>query len=181
VVVLRDVTAQHRLASQLSYEASHDALTSVYNRRKFEKVLEDAINAAHRHEGTHALAFLDLDRFKFINDSCGHAIGDRVLFDLANLLQTQLRVRDVLARIGGDEFAVLLHDCTLDNARRVLEKVRAAVDGYRIAFNGREYGVGVSIGVTVIDGSETDSGAILARADAACYAAKSRGRNAVAG
>jgi diguanylate cyclase (GGDEF)-like protein/PAS domain S-box-containing protein len=181
VVVLRDVTAQHRLSSQLSYEASHDPLTSMFNRRRFDKVLEDAIESTHRGDGPHALAFLDLDRFKQINDNCGHAVGDRVLLDLANVLQAQLRGRDVLARIGGDEFAVLLHDCTLDNARRVLEKLRRAVDAYRVFYAGREYQVGVSIGIAAIDGSESDGGVIFAQADAACYAAKSGGRNAIAG
>ena len=181
VLVLRDVTAQQRLSTQLSYEASHDSLTNTFNRRKFDQLLEDAIDSARRDDGPHALAFLDLDRFKSINDRCGHTVGDRVLLDLANLLQGQLRGRDVLARIGGDEFAVLLHDCTPANARRVLEKLRRAVDNYRVSFGGHEYSVGVSIGITPIDGSERDAGALFARADAACYAAKSSGRNAVAG
>jgi diguanylate cyclase (GGDEF)-like protein len=181
VVVLRDVTAQHRLSSQLSYEASHDPLTSMFNRRRFEKVLEDAIDSTRRNDGPHALAFLDLDRFKLINDNCGHAVGDRVLLDLANVLQAQLRGRDVLARIGGDEFAVLLHDCSLENARHVLEKLRRSVESYRVSYAGSEYSVGVSIGVVAIDGSESDGSVIFARADAACYVAKARGRNAIAG
>ena len=181
VVVLRDVSAQHRLATQLTYEASHDPLTSMYNRRKFDELLVDAIEAAQRGEGPHALAFLDLDRFKIINDMCGHAVGDRVLLDLAHLSQQQLRGRDVLARIGGDEFAVLLHECSLENARRVLEKLRQAVESYRYNHHDCDYGVGVSIGIATIDGSETDAAAIFRRADAACYAAKSGGRNAIAG
>ena len=180
VVVLRDVTAQHRLATQLSYEASHDPLTSMYNRRKFDELLEDAIEAAQRGEGSHALAFLDLDRFKYINDTCGHAAGDRVLLDLAHLLQQQLRGRDVLARIGGDEFAVLLHECTLEQARQVVEKLRLAVQAYRLIFGGVSYGVGVSIGIATIDGTDNDAAAIFRRADEACYAAKHLGRDALA-
>lgn len=181
VIVLRDVTVQHRLATQLSYEASHDPLTSMYNRRKFDEILGDAIEAAQCGDGPHALAFLDLDRFKFINDTCGHAAGDQVLLDLAHRLQQQLRGRDVLARIGGDEFAVLLHECTLDNAARVIEKLQRAVDSYGLMYHGSEYGVGVSIGLAPIDGSEGDPAVIVARADAACYAAKHRGRDAIAG
>ncbi len=180
VVVLRDVTDQQRLSTRLSYEASHDPLTGIYNRRKFDHVLLEAIGSAQRRAGPHALALLDLDRFKRINDDCGHAAGDRVLTDVARLLQTQLRERDVVARMGGDEFAVLLHDCSLDNARRVFANLQSAVEGYRITFAGREYGVGVSLGMAVIDGSEKEAGAIVAHADAACYAAKARGRDALA-
>lgn len=181
VVVLRDVTAQHRLATQLTYEASHDPLTNIYNRRKFDELLEDAIDSARGGAGPYALAFLDLDRFKEINDRCGHAVGDRLLLDLAHVLQHQLRGRDVLARIGGDEFAVLLHDCSLENARRVLEKLRRAVESHRVRHLGREYSVGVSIGVTAIDNVDLEPAAIFDRADRACYEAKSRGRNAIAG
>ncbi len=172
VMVLRDVTAQHRLATQLSYEASHDPLTGMYNRRKFDELLEDAIDGVVRGEGPHALAFLDLDRFKRINDTCGHAVGDRVLLDLAHLLQQQLRGRDVLARIGGDEFAILLHGCSLDNAHRVLDVLRQAVESYRLRYHNVEYEVGVSIGVTAIDAPPADAATLCSRADAACYAAK---------
>ncbi len=181
VVVLRDVTVQHRISAQLSYEASHDPLTAVFNRRKFDAVLDETIEAARRDGVAHALAFLDLDRFKLINDRCGHAVGDRVLAGLAQLLAQQLRERDTLARIGGDEFALLLYDCSLENARRVAEKIRQSVEAYRIVDRDIAYGVGVSIGIAAIDGSEIDARAILARADAACYAAKARGRNAIAG
>lgn len=181
VVVLRDVTAQHRLAMQLSYEASHDALTGLFNRRKFEEVLNEAVTSAQASSSHHSLAFLDLDHFKIINDRCGHAVGDRVLADIAQVLQHELRGRDVLARLGGDEFAVLLQHCSIANARRVLEKLRAAVAAYTIVEGGMSFAVGVSIGVASIEGVHANASAALAAADAACYAAKAAGRNVIVG
>jgi len=116
VVVLRDITDQQERAKQLSFDATHDALTGLFNRRKFEEVLTEAVSFARRGGDVHTLAFLDLDHFKIINDKCGHAVGDVVLADIARVLQHSLRERDILARLGGDEFAVLLHACTIDNA-----------------------------------------------------------------
>jgi diguanylate cyclase (GGDEF)-like protein/PAS domain S-box-containing protein len=181
VVVLRDVTAQQKLATQLSFEASHDPLTGLVNRRKFEDVLAEAVTFARRGDDVHTLAFLDLDRFKAINDHCGHAVGDRVLADIARVLQRSLRERDILARLGGDEFAILLHGCSLVNARRVLEKLQNAVDTYEITHKGERFSVGVSIGLAAIDRTSKDPGASLAEADAACYAAKAAGRNLIVG
>jgi diguanylate cyclase (GGDEF)-like protein/PAS domain S-box-containing protein len=180
VVVLRDITAAQRLSTRLSYEASHDPLTGTYNRRKFDAVLDDAIGSALHGNGPHALALLDLDRFKRINDNCGHAVGDRVLVDVAQLLQAQLRERDVVARLGGDEFAIVLHDCSRENARRVFDGLRLAVEAYRVEHAGDEYGLGVSIGVAMIDGTDDDAGHLVALADAACYAAKPAGGKAAA-
>ena len=128
------------------------------------------------------LAFLDLDRFKVINDRCGHAAGDRVLADIANVLARKLRERDILARVGGDEFAVILYDCPLATARRVMNKLRDAVDTYIYeAPGGEQFRIGISIGLAAIDLSAGSPSAVLAVADAACYAAKAAGRNIVVG
>jgi diguanylate cyclase (GGDEF)-like protein/PAS domain S-box-containing protein len=181
VVVLRDVTEAHRLASQLSFEASHDALTGLINRRRFEEALEDTVVEARRGRVETTLAFLDLDRFKVINDRCGHAAGDQVLAEVANVLASKLRERDLLARVGGDEFAVILYDCPLATARAVMNKLRDAVDTYTYEAEGKTYRVGVSIGLASIDLSATSPSAVLAMADAACYAAKAAGRNIVVG
>jgi diguanylate cyclase (GGDEF)-like protein len=181
VIVLRDVTAQQRLATQLTYEASHDALTGLFNRRKFEDILERAVATARSDGAYHTLAYLDLDRFKIVNDRCGHAVGDKVLTDIAHILHDRLRGRDVIARLGGDEFAVLLHDCTLANARKVLEKLRIGVDEYALVHNGETFTVGVSIGLAPIEGPNADGDAALSAADAACYAAKAAGRNVIVG
>jgi diguanylate cyclase (GGDEF)-like protein/PAS domain S-box-containing protein len=181
VVVLRDITEEHRLASQLSFEASHDALTGLINRRRFEEALSDIVTEARRGRIVTTLAFLDLDRFKLINDHCGHAGGDRVLADIAQILAKNLRERDVLARVGGDEFAVILNDCAIGVARRVLEKLRRAVDAYIYEHDGETFSVGVSIGLAPIDAGTTTAADVLAVADAACYAAKAAGRNVIVG
>jgi diguanylate cyclase (GGDEF)-like protein/PAS domain S-box-containing protein len=181
VVVLRDVTEAHRLASQLSFEAAHDALTGLINRRRFEEALEDTVMEARRGRIETTLAFLDLDRFKIINDRCGHAAGDHVLADIANVLASKLRERDLLARVGGDEFAVILYDCPLATARAVMSKLRDAVDAYVYEADGETFRIGVSIGLASINLSTTSPSAVLAMADAACYAAKANGRNIVVG
>ena len=181
VVVLRDVTAEHRLALKLSFEASHDPLTGLPNRRAFLERLETAVATARELGGHHAVAFLDLDRFKVVNDRFGHAAGDRLLREIARVMGRVVRGGDVLARIGGDEFALLLSDCRIDDARRVAEKMRRAVDAYRIEDRGEVLGVGVSIGLAPIDGETINAAHALGEADAACYQAKASGRNVVAG
>lgn len=181
VVVLRDITTQHRLATQLSHEVAHDPLTGLLNRRRFEEALEDLVTKAHNSAVSTVLAALDLDRFKVINDRCGHAAGDRVLVEVAGILAERLREHDLLARVGGDEFAILLHDCSLESARRVLEDLRRAVDAYRFVHAGEAFTIGVSIGLSAIDERTTDGASALAAADRACYAAKAAGRNVIIG
>jgi diguanylate cyclase (GGDEF)-like protein/PAS domain S-box-containing protein len=181
VVVLRDVTAENRLAMRLTFEASHDPLTGLPNRRAFIERLEDAVRGARDRREHHVIGFLDLDRFKHVNDRLGHAAGDRLLREVGQVMGRVVRGGDVLARIGGDEFALLLTNCTLDDARRVAGKVRAAVDGYRIASNGIVLDVGVSIGLAPIDPDTANAAEALDEADAACYQAKAAGRNAIAG
>lgn len=181
VVVLRDVTAENRVAMRLSFEASHDPLTGLHNRRAFGERLEEAVLGARERGEHHAVGFLDLDRFKIVNDRFGHAAGDRLLREIGRVMARVVRGGDVLARIGGDEFALLLANCRLDDARRVAEKMRAAVDAYRIEHEGEVLDVGISIGLAPIE-ADTPSGArALDEADAACYQAKAAGRNAIAG
>lgn len=181
VIVLRDVTAEHRLALRLSFEANHDPLTGLPNRRAFVERLEEAIHTARDHGTNHAVAFLDLDRFKVLNDRFGHAVGDRLLREVSRAMGRCVRGADVIGRIGGDEFGMLLCDCSLENARRIADKVRRVVDDYRIEHQGEVLGVGVSIGLARIDGTTVSAEQALSEADAACYQAKAAGRNAVAG
>jgi ammonium transporter, Amt family len=181
VIVLRDVTAEHRLALRLSFEANHDPLTGLPNRRAFVERLEEAVRSAHEHETAHAVAFLDLDRFKVLNDRFGHAVGDRCLREVARAMGRVVRSADVIGRIGGDEFGMLLSDCSLENARRIADKMRQVVDDYRIEHQGEVLGVGVSVGLAPIDRSTVSAEQALSEADAACYQAKAAGRNAVAG
>ncbi|HTJ27442.1 MAG TPA: diguanylate cyclase [Candidatus Limnocylindria bacterium] len=181
VVVLRDVTAEHRLALRLSFEANHDPLTGLPNRRAFVERLEEAVRSAHERETQHAVAFLDLDRFKPLNDRFGHALGDRLLREIARVMGRVVRGADVIGRIGGDEFALLLSECSLDNARVIADKMRQVVERYRIEHQGESLGVGVSIGLAAIDATTLSAEQALSEADAACYQAKAAGRNAVAG
>jgi diguanylate cyclase (GGDEF)-like protein/PAS domain S-box-containing protein len=181
VVVLRDVTAENSLAKRLSFEASHDPLTGLQNRRAFFELLEEAVRGARERGEQHAVAFLDLDRFKVVNDQFGHAAGDRLLREVGPVMGRIVRGVDVLARIGGDEFGLLLTNCRIDDARNVADKVRAAVEEYRIEHDGERLGIGVCIGLAPIDSRTTSAAAVIAAADAACYKAKAAGRNAIVG
>jgi diguanylate cyclase (GGDEF)-like protein/PAS domain S-box-containing protein len=179
VIVFRDVTEQRALTQRLAYEATHDGLTGLVNRPEFERRLERAIADARRGRAEHAVAFLDLDHFKIINDNCGHAAGDQMLHHIGRQLFEHVRARDTLARLGGDEFAVLLEHCPFDQARRIAEELRAAVTDHRFACEGREYDIGVSIGLVPLSESTESPAAVLRDADAACYSAKRQGRNRV--
>ncbi|HTW85492.1 MAG TPA: diguanylate cyclase [Candidatus Sulfotelmatobacter sp.] len=181
VIVLRDITAEKGRAMQLSFEASHDALTGLENRRAFLEQLDDALRAARAHGQHHVVGFLDLDHFKVVNDRFGHATGDRLLREIGHVMGRVVRGGDVLARIGGDEFALLLSNCRMSDARRVAEKIREAVDAYRIEYAGQQLGVGVSVGLAPLDADSVDAEQALGEADAACYQAKAAGRNAIVG
>jgi len=179
VIVLRDVTAQARLTRRLAYEASHDSLTRLPNRRHFEEMVGVALESARARGTSHTVAFIDLDHFKRVNDTLGHQGGDRLLRELAYRMSRNVRGNDVLARIGGDEFALLLHECSTDNAIRVAEKIRESVVLTAREIAGPDSPVGASVGLAQLDGSAQDAATVLNAADRACYAAKSAGRNAV--
>ena len=150
VLVFKDVTEERRLSTELSYQASHDALTDLINRREFEMRVTSALRSAHNEERQHAIAFLDLDEFKVVNDTCGHASGDKLLQDISELLKKELRASDVLARLGGDEFALLLDTCPLDRAKDICERMRDSVQSYRLVHQGESFSISVSIGLTSI-------------------------------
>ncbi|MDB5039453.1 MAG: hypothetical protein JWN27_179 [Candidatus Eremiobacteraeota bacterium] len=181
VVVLRDVTAEARLAMRLTFEAAHDQLTGLQNRRAFLERLDEAVRGIRERGEHHAIAYLDLDRFKLVNDKFGHAIGDALLAAVSRVMGRSVRGGDVLARIGGDEFACLLTNCRLDDARRVAEKIRAAVEAFRMQHAGESLQIGVSIGLAPLEASVVRPEDALAAADAACYQAKAAGRNGVFG
>ena len=179
VIVFHDVTKERRLKRALSYQASHDALTGLINRREFDNRLHAAVLSAQRGEGAYALLYIDLDQFKVVNDTCGHQAGDRLLRDVTGLLQGRVRASDTIARLGGDEFGVLLEGCTPEQAARIADGVRQAIKEYRFIWGATTLSVGASVGVVQI-GSETESvAAIMSAADIACYAAKDEGRNRV--
>ncbi|MFI4886899.1 MAG: diguanylate cyclase, partial [Steroidobacterales bacterium] len=179
VIVFHDVTKERRLKRALSYQASHDALTGLINRREFDNRLHAAVLSAQRGEGTYALLYIDLDQFKVVNDTCGHQAGDRLLRDVTGLLQARVRASDTIARLGGDEFGVLLEGCTVDQSTRIAEGVRQAIRDYRFVWGATTLSVGASVGVVQIT-AETESVAnVMSAADIACYAAKDEGRNRV--
>lgn len=169
----------HDATLRLRYQASHDTLTGLVNRREFESRLERALLGARQHGHVHTLCYLDLDQFKVVNDSCGHVAGDELLRQLSALLQSRVRERDTLARLGGDEFGVLLENCDLASAQPLAELLRQTVKDYRFSWHDRAFGVGVSIGMVEINRDSGDLSTLLSAADAACYAAKDRGRNRV--
>ncbi|MCR5864085.1 diguanylate cyclase domain-containing protein [Aquincola sp. J276] len=173
----RDVTERRQRDDALSFEASHDKLTGLHNRAAFEAELSQACTTPH--VGVAAL-FIDLDRFKQVNDTGGHAAGDRMLQHVAELLLRSVRRDDLVARLGGDEFAVLLRNCTSESAVRVADKMRLAIERHVMPWDCHRFTIGASIGVVRTDDGQATVEAVLSSADAACYAAKRAGRNRIA-
>lgn len=179
VLVLRDVTAARHIEQQLSWQASHDALTGLVNRRFFENCLQKAVMTAKTSGQQHALCYLDLDQFKLVNDTCGHIAGDELLRQVTALFQSQVRTSDTLARLGGDEFGLLLFHCPLDAAERVASKLREQIQEFRYVWQNKTFSIGVSIGLVAIDANTQSVTSVMSAADSACYAAKNKGRNRV--
>jgi diguanylate cyclase (GGDEF)-like protein len=164
---------------QLAYQATHDPLTGLINRREFEMRVERAIAHARAQAATHALLYLDLDQFKIVNDTCGHAAGDELLQQLAQILLSTVRHRDTLSRLGGDEFGMLLENCPLDKAVEIANNLLKSIEGYQFTWSESTFTLGISIGIVPIDRSTTDIASAMSAADSACYIAKESGRNQV--
>jgi len=179
VVVFHDVTRERRLKRALSWQASHDALTGLINRREFDNRLHAALLSAQRGEGSYALLYIDLDQFKLVNDTCGHPAGDRLLRDVTGLLQIRVRSSDTIARLGGDEFGILLEGCTLEQATRIAEGVRQAIRDFRFVWGASTLSVGASIGIVPMSADTQNVANVMSAADIACYAAKDAGRNRI--
>lgn len=175
---IADTTIERSQRDRLAWDASHDRLTGLSNRAAFEMLLDKAVAGAA--QAPFCALFIDLDRFKQVNDTGGHAAGDALLRDIAKELATRVRKSDTVARLGGDEFAVLLPQCPLAQASRLAEELRSAVEGYRLEWNDMRFGVGASIGVVYADGHQKSPADVMRAADAACYDAKRGGRNQVA-
>ena len=180
VVVFHDVSKERRLYRALHYQASHDALTGLMNRREFENRLTAAVENARQDSGArHALLYLDLDQFKLVNDTCGHPAGDQLLKQITGVLQSRVRGGDKLARLGGDEFGILLQGCALDQAMRIGEGLRQAIRDFRFIWQDGALELGVSIGIVEITGATPTVASVMSAADVACYSAKDLGRNRV--
>jgi diguanylate cyclase (GGDEF)-like protein/PAS domain S-box-containing protein len=179
VVVFHDVSEIRGLTRQMSYQATHDALTGLINRREFERRLQEALDSAHAEEGVHIVFYMDLDRFKAVNDSCGHLAGDNMLREVAALIKDQVRDSDFVGRLGGDEFGTLLIGCPLDKARQIATDICNAVADYRFVWQDKIFNIGISIGLVEITHASAALQDIMSAADSACYVAKQRGRGQV--
>lgn len=181
VLILRDVTSARQKEQEIAHRAMHDALTGLCNRDEFDRQLQWALEAAAE-EGTSqadCVLFLDLDHFKVVNDTCGHAAGDQLLKDMAELLRKSVRAKDVVARLGGDEFAILLRSCPLPAAERLARNICQQLDVFRFEVRGKRLQVGASIGLAALGEDLNEPQALMRAVDECCYAAKSAGRNRV--
>lgn len=174
VVLLHDVTELRGIARQMSYQASHDALTGLVNRHEFERRLNDALETARSGRQTHVLCYLDLDRFKAVNDTSGHMAGDAMLREVAALVKDAVRDSDTVARIGGDEFALLLTGCPLEKAIQISQDVASVIREFRFVWKDKIFQIGVSIGLVEIGRESAGADEVMAAADSACYVAKSQ-------
>lgn len=179
VLVLHDMTREQELIERLSWQASHDALTGVANRREFERRLEQALASAAPDDDCAALMYLDLDQFKIVNDTSGHAAGDQLLRQISSRISENLRPGDLLARLGGDEFGVLLARTRPDDAAAVAERLRRAVHELHFVWTGRHFTISASIGLVHLGQQGITLEETLRAADIACYMAKEKGRNRV--
>ncbi len=175
IALFRDVTERRAHERRIEYMASHDPLTGLANRREFERLAELMLD--ERRGRGHAMLYIDLDQFKVVNDTCGHAAGDELLRQLTSRLRRCIRDTDTLARLGGDEFGVLLTDCSLAQAEQIAAKLVAMVNEWRFKWNDQHFTIGTSIGLVPLDAGTTSLATLMSAADAACYAAKEAGRN----
>jgi diguanylate cyclase (GGDEF)-like protein/PAS domain S-box-containing protein len=176
VAIFHDVTEVRGLAREMSYQASHDALTGLVNRSEFERRLEKSLETVRAEGAGFVVSYLDLDRFKIVNDTCGHIAGDNLLREVAALLKEQVRDSDTVARVGGDEFAMLLGGCPLDKARQIADNICQAVADHHFPWQDQVFEIGISIGLVEAGPESASAEAILSAADSACYVAKQQGR-----
>lgn len=179
IVVFHDISQIRAMAQQLLWQASHDALTGLVNRREFERRLSELIDTARSQEREHALMFMDLDNFKAVNDTCGHSAGDELLRQLTSVMLSRMRGSDTLARLGGDEFGALLETCPFDQALRIANAMRETVREFRFVWEAKTFSVGVSIGLVPITADSGNLHRVMSLADACCYEAKNKGRDRV--
>ena len=179
VLVVHDVTASREASRQLEYQATHDALTGLLNRRQFERYIERAIESVASDGRTHAMCYMDLDQFKVVNDTCGHSAGDRLLVELSRIIRGKTREKDILGRLGGDEFGLLLYDVNLDQANFYAAEIRNSIRDYRFLVDGYTFEVGVSIGIVSIHADSGSLADVFTAVDVACYVAKDKGRNEI--
>ncbi len=172
-IYIWDVTHMRDMTRQMAYQAAHDPLTGLINRREFEVRLQAALD----NHGHHVLCYMDLDQFKIVNDTCGHIAGDELLKQITSILRAKLRESDTLARLGGDEFGLLLGGCNIENATHIAQNLLTTVEDYRFTWDKKVFKIGVSIGIVPISEQGDSVTDILSAADTACYLAKEHGRS----
>ena len=177
VAVFQDITHAREMERRLSYQATHDWLTGLYNRQAFEGELKHSLETAWMNHDQHALCYIDLDQFKVVNDTCGHVAGDELIKQLAVLLKSKIRNTDVLARLGGDEFGIILPGCSLQQASKVVNQIHNAVKQFRFFWDEKTFEIGMSCGLVPITKDSTSATDIMTAADIACYSAKAKGKN----
>lgn len=175
----REMTEEYNLTQTIAYQATYDPLTGLINRNEFDTRLRQAVKRVCDRNIQSVLGYLDLDQFKIVNDTAGHLIGDQLLAELAQLLQQTIRSSDSLARLGGDEFGLLLEGCSLEQGQKLSQALVDKVKDYHFTWRGRQFQVGVSIGLVPILGNASNVLELLSRADLACYKAKDLGRGRV--
>ncbi len=179
VVVFHDVSELRGLTRKMSYQATHDPLTGLINRREFERRLDEAMDTAHADEAVHIVFYMDLDRFKAVNDTCGHLAGDNMLREVATLIKEQVRDSDFVGRLGGDEFGALLIGCPLEKARQIATDICNAVADYRFVWKDKIFNIGISVGLIEVSHASGTLQDVMSAADSACYMAKQQGRGQV--
>jgi len=179
VIAFRDISERKLLEEELKWQVNHDSLTKLFNRKYFEDALEEEVRRLKRSDEESALLYIDLDRFKYINDTAGHATGDKLLIEIGHKMSQRLRQSDLLARIGGDEFAIIMRNIDKNSIVAAVEEFRTLLSGYEFYCEGKDYKIHASIGVAMIGKHCTSSGDVLANSDIACYVAKTNGRNQI--
>lgn len=179
VVVFRNVAESRALNKKMEYMATHDSLTGLLNRCEFERLTKEQILLCHHQQASAALSYIDLDQFKLVNDTCGHAAGDALLRQLTTVLQHSVRKTDILARLGGDEFGVLLRNVDATQAMQLTHSICRVIEEFRFIWEGKSFAIKASGGVSMIDEHVVDESKLMSAADSACYIAKERGRNTV--
>jgi diguanylate cyclase (GGDEF)-like protein len=173
------VEVSNDLSAKLSYQESHDSLTGLLNRREFEDRLQDLLKQNSSQPIEHAVCHINIDRFKVVNETCGPTAGDELLVELAELLRKRVRHRDTLARVGGDEFGIIMRDCSLEHAEHVAKNLLELLGDLRFNWDGKRYAVGASIGLVPLTDPESSVSNVLSSAAAACHAAKDKGGHRV--
>ena len=175
--IARDVTSEKKLQAEVVYQANHDQLTGLMNRYAFDNQLRDFLNEVKRGDESGVMCFIDMDRFKLVNDSCGHPAGDKLLQDIADLFREHVSENDLLARIGGDEFCIIYRHQSVNEVKARLDNLLSAISAYRFNYDDKLFFIGASIGVIEIDQQSGSAASLIKAADNACYKAKYMGRN----